>query len=182
MHKLQKIKKATTGLIGILAGVMLGSMIGAGFLFGLLPLLGLPNQSIFSPQNDNHLFGSALPSLTTIQQNSLTPISNPSIPKLKTIKRMNVLATAYSSSPAQTDDEPFITAAGTFVRDGIVANNYLPMGTKIRIPQLFGEKIFVIEDRMHWRKGNDHIDIWFPEYSQAKDFGVKKTYIEVLEG
>jgi 3D (Asp-Asp-Asp) domain-containing protein len=67
------------------------------------------------------------------------------------------------------------------VSDGIVANNMLPFGTKIRMPELYGDKVFVVEDRMHQRKGKYHLDIWFPDQSGAKKFGAKITYVEVLE-
>jgi len=96
-------------------------------------------------------------------------------------RRMRVVLTAYSSTVEQTDSTPFITANGTYVRDGIVANNGLPFGTEIRIPELFGEKVFSVQDRMHWRKGGYHFDIWFPTYEQARNFGVKYAYVEVLE-
>jgi len=116
--------------------------------------------------------------LLAIQGNSL--VSNSSLPEPKVVKTLNVLATAYSSTPEETDSDPFITAAGTLVRDGIIANNLLPFGTKIRIPELYGDKIFVVEDRMHSRKSNYQIDIWFASHSQAEEFGAKQTYIEVL--
>ena len=96
-------------------------------------------------------------------------------------RRMRVVLTAYSSTAEQTDSTPFITANGTYVRDGIVANNGLPFGTEIRIPELFGDKVFSVQDRMHQRKGGYHFDIWFPTYEQAKNFGVKYAYVEVLE-
>jgi len=51
-----------------------------------------------------------------------------------------------------------------------VANNGLPFGTEIRIPELFGEKVFSVQDRMHWRKGGYHFDIWFPTYEQSQEF------------
>jgi len=102
-------------------------------------------------------------------------------PEPKVAKKLFVVVTAYSSTPWETWGDPLITAAGTQVKEGIVANNYLPFGTKIRIPELFGDKIFVVEDRLNSRKGYYHIDIWFPSYWQAKEFGVKHTYIEVLE-
>ncbi len=119
--------------------------------------------------------------LIIFQNNTLFPISDPSGPEPIVIKEIRVVATAYSSTVWQTDDDPFITAAGTRVRDGIIANNLLSFGTKVRIPELYGDKIFVVEDRMNRRKGNYQIDIWFPEYWQAKNFGAKRTYIEVLE-
>lgn len=98
----------------------------------------------------------------------------------KIVKKINVVATAYSSTPWQTDDTPFVTANGGMVHDGIIANNLLAFGTKVRIPQLYGNKVFTVEDRMHWRKSKYQIDIWFPSYQPAVNFGVKTTYIEVL--
>ncbi|GAI34149.1 unnamed protein product, partial [marine sediment metagenome] len=110
-------------------------------------------------------------------------ISSPSNPESQyTKKTIEVVVTAYSSSPWETDDSPYLTAAGTWVREGIVANNKYPFGTEIRIPEIYGEKIFVVEDRMSWKKGEYHIDIWFPSYWEALNFGTKRTYIEVLEG
>jgi len=85
--------------------------------------------------------------------------------------------TAYSSSPDETDDDPFITATGKFVRDGFAATNILPFGTKIKIPSLFGDKIFTIEDRMHYRKTNV-VDIWMESKEKALKFGAH--YVEVI--
>ncbi len=102
-------------------------------------------------------------------------------------------ATAYSSTSDQTDDSPFITAANTRVRDGIVATNSLPLHTKIKIPALYGNKIFVVEDRMNKRYGErvttldpeklkdgGRLDIWFPETSKALKFGIKKVTVQIL--
>lgn len=97
------------------------------------------------------------------------------------VKKVKMVITAYSSTESQTDSTPFITASGKNVADGIIANNMFPFGTKIRIPELYGDKVFVVEDRMNKRKGLYHADIWFPEYSQAKNFGAKVTHIEVIE-
>ena len=115
----------------------------------------------------------------SIQGNSFLAISNSQDPIR--IKKVKVVVTAYSSTVYQTDDTPFITASGSYVEEGIVANNMLSFGTEIRIPELYGDKIFVVEDRMNPRKGYYHVDIWFPDYSQAKDFGAKTTYIEIIE-
>jgi 3D (Asp-Asp-Asp) domain-containing protein len=103
----------------------------------------------------------------------------PCLPK-EAVRRIKVILTAYSSTVAQTDDTPFITANGTYVYDGIIANNGFPFGTKIRIPELFGDKVFSVEDRMHWRMGGNRFDIWFPTYEQAKNFGVKYAFVEVI--
>ena len=120
-------------------------------------------------------------SLATIQKNTLLAIADVSNPEPKTVRRIRVIATAYSSTVWQTDDTPFITASNTWVRKGIIANNFFPFGTKVRIPEFYGDKIFVVEDRMHWRKSNYHIDIWFPTLQQAKNFGARITYVEILE-
>lgn len=106
--------------------------------------------------------------------------SNP-VPEKKSVRRIRVVLTAYSSTVAQTDDTPFITANGTYVHDGIVANNGLPFGTQIRIPEIYGDKVFSVEDRMHWSRNGYYFDIWFPTYEQAKNFGVKYAYVEVLD-
>ena len=63
-----------------------------------------------------------------------------------------------------------------------MANNLLPFGTEIRIPELYGDRIFVVEDRMSRKKSYYHVDIWFPSKEEAKNFGAERTYIEVLEG
>ena len=96
------------------------------------------------------------------------------------IKEVLVPITAYSSTPDQTDDSPFISANGTYVYDGMVAANFLPFGTKIKIPEVFGDKIFTVEDRMnsrYWQK----VDVWFPDRESALHFGVKVLKIQILE-
>ncbi len=94
---------------------------------------------------------------------------------------VDVWVTAYTSDPAETDDTPFITASGSMVRDGIAAANFLPMGTRFRIPEAFGNKIFVVEDRMNSRYNNQHIvDLWFSEKTDAIRFGKRHLTLEVL--
>ncbi len=99
----------------------------------------------------------------------------------KAVKTIDVVVTAYSSTPDQTDDTPFITASGKYVADGIIANNMLPFGTKIRIPELYGNKVFTVQDRMNKNKSKYHIDIWMPDRISAINFGVKNVEIEILE-
>ena len=91
--------------------------------------------------------------------------------------RFRVTAVAYSSTVSQTDLTPCITAAGTRVRQGVIATNFLPLGTRIRI----GDDTYVVEDRMNERyNGVRIIDIWHPTTEQAKRFGVRPLEIEVL--
>lgn len=94
-------------------------------------------------------------------------------------KKIKVSMTAYSSTPGQTDSTPFITANGSHVRDGIVATNFLPFGTKVKIPEVFGDKVFSVEDRMNARYYYK-IDVWMPTYEEAKNFGVKYVEVEIF--
>lgn len=129
----------------------------------------LPHPMIIT---DNFLLASQIP--------AVKPIVNLSRFNIVVAQEMFVPITAYSSTPDQTDDSPFITAMGSHVRDGIVAANFLPFGTKIKIPSHFGDKIFVVEDRMnkrYWQK----IDIWFPDRAQALNFGLRFLKIQILE-
>jgi 3D (Asp-Asp-Asp) domain-containing protein len=154
-------------ILAIIAGLV------TGFLgFGLAKIILAENLNFqdLSPKLD----------LITVQGNSLLAVSSPEGPQ-KPLKKIKVVVTAYSSTSWQTDDTPYVTASGKLVEEGIVANNLLAFGTEIRIPELYGDKVFVVEDRMNQKKGYYHVDIWFPNYSQAKDFGSAITYIEILE-
>lgn len=92
---------------------------------------------------------------------------------------IRTVITAYTSSREETDDTPFITASGSYARYGIVAANFLPLGTKIRLPKIFGEQIFIVEDRLHTRY-NNRVDIWLSNKVQAINFGLKVSEIEIL--
>ena len=94
-------------------------------------------------------------------------------------KTVEVLVTAYSSQEGETDGTPFVTASGTTVRTGVVAANWLPLGTKVRIPEIFGDQVFTVEDRMA-RKNSHKLDVWFPSASDALRFGVRWTRVEIL--
>lgn len=110
----------------------------------------------------------------------LVASSPPRTPKTYKPKRVYVVAaTGYSSTPEQTDSTPFITASGIHVRDGVIAANFLPFGTIIKIPDLFGDKVFVVEDRMHSRYWLN-VDIWFSEKDLAKEFGRRIVKIEIV--
>ncbi|MBU4466595.1 3D domain-containing protein [Patescibacteria group bacterium] len=94
-------------------------------------------------------------------------------------KTMQVTVTAYSSTNGETDETPYHTAIGTFVRDGIVAANFLPIGTVIRFPDKFGEKLFIVEDRMDERFGLQ-VDIWMSNQEEAKKFGIQYMKMEIF--
>lgn len=94
-------------------------------------------------------------------------------------KTIKVLITAYSSSPEETDETPLITASGSYVRPGVLAANFLAFGTKVRLPKIFGNQIFIVEDRLH-EKNNDRVDIWFPSKEEALRFGSQISEMEIL--
>ncbi len=95
-------------------------------------------------------------------------------------KVVRSVITAYTSTPCQTDDDPFIAAWGDRVFDGMIASNWLPRGTKIKIPSLFGDKIFTVADRMNPRYGYGRLDVWLDATkAEALKFGVQRAEVEV---
>ena len=92
---------------------------------------------------------------------------------------VQVLVTAYSSTPDQTDSTPFTTANGTTVHTGVLAANWLPFGTHVRIHNHFGDQVFVVEDRMNERFAT-RADIWMPTREQAVAWGARYVTVEVL--
>jgi 3D (Asp-Asp-Asp) domain-containing protein len=92
--------------------------------------------------------------------------------------------TAYNSEVGQCDDTPCITANGFNVcehgQEDTIAANWLKFGTKVRIPELFGDRIFVVRDRMN-TKYKDRVDIWMLDKTLARKFGKRIAKIEILE-
>ena len=84
--------------------------------------------------------------------------------------------TAYTASVAQTDSTPEITASNINVRKGIIANNCLPFGTRIKV----NNKIFEIQDRMNKRYGCDNFDIYMTRHHKAMDFGRQTLRYEII--
>lgn len=153
----------------ISASLALASLI-YNLIFPQSALIGMEEQEI-------ELSLMPLDGLVTLQGQALVQSANPDTPVVVT--QYWVPVTAYSSTPDQTDSTPFITASGTDVREGVVACNFLRFGTKVRFPQLYGEKIFVVEDRMAV-KNSHKMDIWFVSRDQAKQFGIKIAKVEIL--
>lgn len=91
-----------------------------------------------------------------------------------------VTVTAYSSTVDQTDSDPFTTASGAKVRDGIIAWNGVPFGTELRLPSHFGDKVFVVKDRLNPRASRYHVDIWMPTREAAKQWGARVVKAELL--
>jgi len=97
-----------------------------------------------------------------------------------------VEVSAYNSEVGQTDSTPDIGACGR-VHDGIIAANvigsdgrFLPCGTIVKIPSVFGDKIFVVGDRLNKRYTNN-IDIWMESHADAVKFGRRHLAVEVIQ-
>ncbi|MDO8600689.1 MAG: hypothetical protein Q7R73_03690 [bacterium] len=166
-----------------------GYLKNRAFLIGFLPIFGptllnfptgnLEGLAFFLEEKPSlEIENMSVVSLLAITQDSALIVSGkPS--SLPQPKKMRVALTAYSSHPDETDSTPFLTASGTETRDGVIAANFLPFGTIVRIPELFGDKTFIVEDRMH-RKFSKRVDIWMPTKKKALIFGKTISEIEIL--
>ena len=123
--------------------------------------------------------------LTAEEGNQVQPLGFPEI-DIRTPREIRYLTlTAYNSLVGQTDYEPCIAASGKDLcahnQENIIAINGLPFGTHVRFPELFGDKIFTVEDRMNSRYGPYRADVWLKDLANAKDFGVKyRVKTEIL--
>lgn len=121
-----------------------------------------------------------------VNDRKIALLSKPEIlgPTIKVIRTSFHTLTAYNSEPGQTDDTPCITANNFDVcAHGIedtIAANFLKFGTKVRIPELFGDRIFIVRDRMN-RRYPERVDVWMLSKTEARQFGVKRATIEIIE-
>ncbi len=131
----------------------------------------------------------------------------PVIPERKVKSTKVVAATAYSSDVRQTDAHPFRPAMAMDFREVVaqkgevncIAHNDLRLGTEVRFPELFGNKVYTVCDRMNVRyTGHNRVDFYFyvvgadgkidsreslnAARSNAKIFGLKRSVkMEILE-
>ncbi len=143
---------------------------GVRLLFAVLVMTALVIHS-YRPQVVNAKTGETV----VAAPRAMFPVAPDREPR----KITQVVATAYNSLSWQTDDTPFITASGSHTRHGVIAANFLPIGTHVRLPELYGDTVFVVEDRMNKKYYRGRIDVWMPEYRDAKIFGVKRLQMEV---
>lgn len=117
-------------------------------------------------------------------ENKLNSTDNASSSEIRVISSSTRILTAYNSLPEQTDDTPCITANGFDVcehwTEDTIAANFLKFGTKVRIPELFGDRIFIVRDRMN-KRYSDRVDIWMKDKTDARVFGRKVAKIEIVE-
>lgn len=134
----------------------------------------------------NNMIDSMSQNIVNADDKSEFPVSEERAP----VRTRNVVATAYSSDPAQTDDTPCMPAMSSFdlcknfAENGVedtIAANFLPLGTKVRFPDTFGDRIFTVRDRMNSKyNGQSRIDFWMNEKSDAVQFGVKRMKMEIF--
>lgn len=161
-------------------------------LSGLLLGITAPQNIILDSKSDsNNIKKDAVESIIDgWSENSIIASNSIGVEKnsQKIIKNKNyiaiesgeVIVTAYSSTIDQTDDSPFIMASGNHVYDGAIAANFLPFGAKVRFPEKYGNKIFIVEDRMNKRHSN-RMDIWMETRQKAQNFGLRKLKYEIVK-
>jgi len=130
-----------------------------------------------SANNTNNVVGKDISKKTISANNSENSLTT-------TVNHGKHVLTAYNSEAAQTDASPCITANGFNLckhgKEDTIAANFLKFNTKVKIPELFGDRVFVVRDRMNKKHGN-RVDVWMLERTDALKFGVKLAKIEVLE-
>jgi len=121
---------------------------------------------------------------STVVKNNETVLLIEPVKEPRVLKTYKLTITAYTSEKAQTDSTPCITANGYDLceanEENVIAANFLPMGTKVRIPEHFGDRVFTVQDRMNARY-KYRADVWMKELADARKWGAKYTVIEVIE-
>ena len=135
--------------------------------------------SVIDEPRASHMYVSNSPQLIMFSGEENTGWQSLPVAPLRQPRKMIVEITAYSSTVDQCDSDPFTTANGSRVKDGILAANFVPFHTKVRIPSVYGDKVFTVEDRMN-RRFSNRVDIWMASRQEAIEFGVKRIEIEVF--
>lgn len=162
-----------------------------GITFGTLSLIQTTNAAKWFPQRDPNKAPLIGKEYVRAPEQSVVMLSEEEQQEKKEALRQErleqepvattyMMASAYNSVPGQTDGSPFRTASLTTARDGVIASNYFPIGTKLRIPDHFGNQVFRVEDRMNPRYTKT-LDIWMEEISDAKQWGRRYIKVEVVQ-
>ena len=160
--------------------------IGIGIILAAIVTLVLLPKSVYVDE----AYLASLPSEKTtqliIEKMQNETLAHGQLPKAEIgepARVVNIPITAYTSDVAQTDSTPCITASGLDVCErnveNVVAANFLPIGTRVRIPELYGDRIFYVEDRMNARY-NYKMDIWMKDITDAREFGLKYAEVEIF--
>lgn len=97
-------------------------------------------------------------------------------------RKMNIVATAYTSNIICCGKDDGITSSGVIATGGtIAAPSDIPFGTKIKIN---GLGTFKVQDRggaiVRVNSNTIRVDIWKPTYWEALKFGVQRFTGEVV--
>jgi len=175
-RKKPKLNKKTKKLINELVFKVISIYLIIVIINLQMPQISLA-QLIVS-QNEPLYYNEILPSEMVNDQKL------PEIPLREPMRQVKLYVTAYTSHASQTDGNPCNTAFNINLcnreNEDVVATNYLnlPVGSKLKIPEYFGEKIFTVVDRMNPRFQKT-IDVWMKDYNQAIKFGRKFTIVEI---
>lgn len=165
--------------IAVLSGMVFNTMLSGNAVF---------NDVLTQEDGKNEIVGSAdfwkensvSGNLTVQFGDSIKTEKIAKIDKYEIMEEGVVPVSAYSSTIDQTDDSPFIMASGNHVYDGAIAANFLPLGTKVKFPEVYDDKIFTVEDRMN-KRYSYQMDIWMETRQEAKNFGVRKLKYEIIK-
>jgi len=145
-----------------------------------LPVLASQVDVNSSPDTNSTLQTS---DLLVVTNEMVTTNSLPLNSDLAIAKTAFYEVTAYTSEVGQCDGDPCHTAMGfnlcTNNTEDTIAANFLPFGAKVRMPELFGDRVFIVRDRMNSRY-TDRIDVWFKDSHKARHFGIKIAKVEIL--
>lgn len=109
-----------------------------------------------------------------LRQPQNAPVAAPAV-----AEAIDATVYAYNSVEGQTDGNPAVMADAYYVYDGAIAcPSRIPFHTRVRI---LG-KTYTCHDRMAARyRDGDNFDIWMESVDDAREWGVKKLIVEVLE-
>lgn len=147
-----------------------------------LAVLGVLVGSLFNPQlvntETNKVVANALNPFTQTLEDVTgreSAVEFPEIKEVSPLRILKVMATAYSSDPWQTDSTPCKPAMDfdlceNYLKYGIedtIAANFLPLGAKVRFPELYGDKVFTVRDRMNVKYNFNQIGYYRIDFYKA---------------
>ncbi|MBU0596581.1 3D domain-containing protein [Patescibacteria group bacterium] len=149
--------------------------------------MGSPQTARAESKGEMMVFSTSLSTLFSFESEPVVgfPESDDKEPK----RVVTAITTAYNSLVGQTDSTPCITANGFdlcefYEENGFgntVAANFLALGTQVRFPDLYGDKVFVVRDRMNAKyNGTTRVDIWMNDYGEARIHGAKRLKMEIF--
>ena len=160
---MENINKITTKL----AKNIVFTLIGITVVFAGFPGISSANAAWFN-------------SSEVVQNEPISLMEQPALfaPDRYTLTTEYRTVTSYNSEVGQCDSTPFQTAIGSQTRHGVVAANWLPIGTMVRFVDYDPNTWYVVEDRMAERF-SDRTDIWMANKADSKKFGKRRLAMEI---